>query len=296
MTDASAKTDAAPELRPYLPATSGFTKGEGSPRDFLERAIRALGAWEPKIGAFVTLNLAAARAAADRADRALACRQAAVADRRHAGRHQGHHRDRSTCRPRTARRCSTGYRTERDGASVAALREAGAVIVGKTVTTEFAVDRAARHPQPARPDAHAGRLVERLGGGRRCRHDRGRARHAGDRLDRPAVQLLRLLRLQADGRRDQSRRQLRWAERKASHGPIAASLPEEPGCRLRDRAARRRRPGLSGAVRAGDPPAAAAAQATSRSRDRRLGGRIARRESRDRRHDRSDSSAPASTC
>jgi Asp-tRNA(Asn)/Glu-tRNA(Gln) amidotransferase A subunit family amidase len=32
----------------------------------------------------------------------------------------------------------TGCRTDRDGASVVALREAGAVIVGKTVTTEFA--------------------------------------------------------------------------------------------------------------------------------------------------------------
>src|SRR5205823_9605541 len=31
-----------------------------------------------------------------------------------------------------------GYRSQRDAASVAALREAGAVIVGKTVTTEFA--------------------------------------------------------------------------------------------------------------------------------------------------------------
>jgi Asp-tRNA(Asn)/Glu-tRNA(Gln) amidotransferase A subunit family amidase len=31
-----------------------------------------------------------------------------------------------------------GFRSERDGASVVALREAGAVIVGKTVTTEFA--------------------------------------------------------------------------------------------------------------------------------------------------------------
>src|SRR5262249_56836857 len=66
MTDASAKT-AAPALRPYLPATAGFAGGDGSPRDFLERAIVSLEAWEPKIGAFVTLNLAAARADADRA-------------------------------------------------------------------------------------------------------------------------------------------------------------------------------------------------------------------------------------
>src|SRR5205807_2153730 len=67
MTNVSAKSDAAPALRPYLAATAGFAKGDGSPRDFLERAIAALEAWEPKIGAFVTLDLAGARAAADRA-------------------------------------------------------------------------------------------------------------------------------------------------------------------------------------------------------------------------------------
>ena len=41
-----------------------------------------------------------------------------------------------------------GYRSERDGASVSALREAGGVIVGKTVTTEFAWmhPRATRNP------------------------------------------------------------------------------------------------------------------------------------------------------
>ena len=41
-----------------------------------------------------------------------------------------------------------GFRSERDAASVAALREAGAVIVGKTVTTEFAwmQPRATKNP------------------------------------------------------------------------------------------------------------------------------------------------------
>ncbi len=46
-----------------------------------------------------------------------------------------------------------GFRSERDGASVAALREAGGVIVGKTVTTEFAATepRGTRNPwDPAR--------------------------------------------------------------------------------------------------------------------------------------------------
>src|SRR5262249_56679740 len=41
-----------------------------------------------------------------------------------------------------------GYRTGRDAAAVIALREAGAVIVGKTVTTEFAATtaRGTRNP------------------------------------------------------------------------------------------------------------------------------------------------------
>src|SRR5712692_4249715 len=54
-----------PAMRPYLPATADFASGKDSPRAFLERCLAALEAWEPKIGAFVTLGLTAARAAAD---------------------------------------------------------------------------------------------------------------------------------------------------------------------------------------------------------------------------------------
>src|SRR5262249_57391413 len=45
-----------------------------------------------------------------------------------------------------------GWHSERDAASVAALREAGAVIVGKTVTTEFAATepRGTRNPHDLR--------------------------------------------------------------------------------------------------------------------------------------------------
>jgi Asp-tRNA(Asn)/Glu-tRNA(Gln) amidotransferase A subunit family amidase len=138
---------AQPRLQPFLPATADFANGKDSPRAFLERCIAELAAWEPKIGAFVALNLAAARTAADR----------------------------STNRWRTARPLSpidgmpigvkdiietidmatengsplfAGFKGNRDAASVAALREAGAVIVGKTVTTEFAwmQPRATRNP------------------------------------------------------------------------------------------------------------------------------------------------------
>ena len=55
-----------PVLGPYLPATADFAAGKDSPRDFLERCVAALDAWEPRIGAFVTVNLVEARAAADR--------------------------------------------------------------------------------------------------------------------------------------------------------------------------------------------------------------------------------------
>jgi Asp-tRNA(Asn)/Glu-tRNA(Gln) amidotransferase A subunit family amidase len=126
-----------PTMRPYLPATAQFADGSDSPRAFLERCLEALDAWEPMIGAFVALNLEAARAAADGSTKRW--------------------RDGNPLSPidgmpigikdiiETADMATQngsalfdGFRSERDGASVAALREAGAVILGKTVTTEFA--------------------------------------------------------------------------------------------------------------------------------------------------------------
>ena len=61
----SAPNSKTPTMRPYLPATAAFAGGTDSPRGFLERCLADLEAWEPRIGAFVTLNLAGARAAAD---------------------------------------------------------------------------------------------------------------------------------------------------------------------------------------------------------------------------------------
>ena len=55
-----------PRMRPFLAVTANFANGKDSPREFLEVCIAELDAWEPKIGAFVALNLAGARAAADR--------------------------------------------------------------------------------------------------------------------------------------------------------------------------------------------------------------------------------------
>jgi Asp-tRNA(Asn)/Glu-tRNA(Gln) amidotransferase A subunit family amidase len=134
-------------MRPYLPHTPAFAAGRDTPRDFLERCLADLEAWEPKIGAFVSLSLGAARDAADLATKRW---------------REGHQRspidgmpvgikDIIETRDMPTEQGSplfAGYHTGRDAAAVAALREAGAVIVGKTVTTEFAATtaRGTRNP------------------------------------------------------------------------------------------------------------------------------------------------------
>jgi Asp-tRNA(Asn)/Glu-tRNA(Gln) amidotransferase A subunit family amidase len=149
MNASDAKT---PVLRPYLPATQNFAAGKDSPRDFLERCLTALDAWEPRIGAFVTLNVAAARADADRSSaRWRSGNPLSPID----GMPLGIKDIIETADMPTENGSPlfAGFRSERDAASVAALREAGGVIVGKTVTTEFAATepRGTRNPwDPAR--------------------------------------------------------------------------------------------------------------------------------------------------
>jgi Asp-tRNA(Asn)/Glu-tRNA(Gln) amidotransferase A subunit family amidase len=126
-----------PRMQPFLPATAKFASGKDSPREFLERCIADLDAWEPKIGAFVNLNLAGARAAADRStNRWRAGRPLSPID----GMPIGVKDIIETIDMPTENGSPlfAGFRGNRDGARVAVLREAGGVIVGKTVTTEFA--------------------------------------------------------------------------------------------------------------------------------------------------------------
>jgi Asp-tRNA(Asn)/Glu-tRNA(Gln) amidotransferase A subunit family amidase len=136
-----------PRMQPFLPATADFASGKDSAREFLERCIADLEAWEPKIGAFVTLNLAAARNAADRStERWRAGKPFSPID----GMPIGIKDIIETIDMPTENGSPlfAGFRSERDSASVAALRDAGALIVGKTVTTEFAwmQPRATKNP------------------------------------------------------------------------------------------------------------------------------------------------------
>jgi Asp-tRNA(Asn)/Glu-tRNA(Gln) amidotransferase A subunit family amidase len=137
--------------KPYLSATPRFAGGSDTPREFLERCLADIAALEPKIGAFVNLNLEGARAAADRAtSRWRAGRPLSKID----GMPLGIKDIIETADMPTENGSPlfAGFRSERDGASVAALREAGAVVVGKTVTTEFAATepRGTRNPHDLR--------------------------------------------------------------------------------------------------------------------------------------------------
>ncbi|HUK60007.1 MAG TPA: amidase [Stellaceae bacterium] len=136
-----------PARVPYHAATAAFASGKDSPRDFLERCLGQVSALEPRVGAFVALNIEGARAAADRATaRWRAGRPLSPIDGMPVG-----IKDIIETEDMPTEQGSplfTGYRTGRDGASVAALREAGAVVLGKTVTTEFAASepRGTRNP------------------------------------------------------------------------------------------------------------------------------------------------------
>ncbi len=196
-----------PTRAPYHAAIAAFAAGKDNPRDFLERCLGQVSALEPRVGAFVALNIEGARKAADRAcARWRAGKPLSPLDGMPVG-----IKDIIETEDMPTEQGSplfAGYRTGRDGASVAALREAGAVVLGKTVTTEFAASepRGTRNPWD----------LERTPGGSSsgsaaavaCGMLPVGARHAGGGLDPAPVELLRRLWLQAERRRRQSRRQL----------------------------------------------------------------------------------------
>jgi Asp-tRNA(Asn)/Glu-tRNA(Gln) amidotransferase A subunit family amidase len=140
-------TEKKPTMRPFLSASRRFAEGADTPRAFLERCLDELAAREPQVGAFVVLDLADARAAADRATaRWREGKPLSPID----GMPVGIKDIIETVDMPTEMGSPlfAGWRSQKDAACVSALRQAGAVIVGKTVTTEFAasVPRGTRNP------------------------------------------------------------------------------------------------------------------------------------------------------
>ncbi len=126
-----------PQSAPFLARSAQFAAGTDTPRSFLERCLETLDALEPHLRAFVHLNIEGARTAADRSTaRWRAGKPLSAID----GMPVGIKDIIETADMPTGQGSPlfAGTRTERDAATVSALRGAGAVIIGKTVTTEFA--------------------------------------------------------------------------------------------------------------------------------------------------------------
>ena len=143
----SEMTKNQPRPRPFLVTTLRFANGTETPRTYLEQCLAALDEWEPKVGAFVFLNVDAARASADQsAGRWRAGKPLSAID----GMPIGIKDIMETIDMPTGQGSPLfeGWQTHRDAAAVAALRDAGAIVVGKTVTTEFAAaePRGTRNP------------------------------------------------------------------------------------------------------------------------------------------------------
>ncbi|HZO45328.1 MAG TPA: amidase [Xanthobacteraceae bacterium] len=147
MTVLAPEQTSRPKPRPFLAAAKQFTDGTSTPRDFLEACLVEFANREKEVGAFVRFDIEGARAAADTSTaRWKAGKPASAID----GMPMGIKDIIETVDMPTEMGSPlfAGWRSEKDAACVSALRQAGAVILGKTVTTEFAATepRGTRNP------------------------------------------------------------------------------------------------------------------------------------------------------
>ncbi len=139
-----------PHLTSFSRALPEFLSRQRTPREFLEHCIDAIAQRDKKIKAFVTIDLRAARKSADASTRRYKSGQPlspidgcpiAIKDII------------ATADMPTQMNSPIykGWRPKHDAACVTALRQAGAVIIGKTVTTEFAFGRSGPTTNPFDP-------------------------------------------------------------------------------------------------------------------------------------------------
>src|SRR5271167_2796373 len=134
-----------PQRRPYVTRTSLFASGADSPVRVLEECLAEIDQREPEVAAFTVIDAPAARAAAEASTKrwrahaplsAIDGMPVGVKDMI----------DTADLVTGMGSPLFDGHRPRFDAASVQGLREAGAVILGKTVTTEFA----SSHPRGTR--------------------------------------------------------------------------------------------------------------------------------------------------
>jgi Asp-tRNA(Asn)/Glu-tRNA(Gln) amidotransferase A subunit family amidase len=128
-----------------------FLDGSDTPRAFLERCLEVIAAREPVVQAWVTINMAGARAATDAATaRYRSGRPLSTIDGMPIGiKDLLQTKDMPT---EQGTPLLKGVETKTDSASILALRQAGAVILGKTVTTELGMSHPGPTTNPFNPD------------------------------------------------------------------------------------------------------------------------------------------------
>ena len=133
------------EALTYFDAIPDFESGKNTPRDYLEKCIEQIANKEQDVKAFVTLNLETARQLADESSRRWKnARQLSLID----GMPVGIKDLLETFDMPTQMGCEAynGYAPGNDNALVWALRQAGCIIIGKTVTAELG----GAHPGPTK--------------------------------------------------------------------------------------------------------------------------------------------------
>jgi len=139
----------------FLEQVPAFLAGDDTPRDLLERCIAVIEARDPEIQAFVTLNLKGARAAADAAGaRYAAGNPLSPVDGLPIGLKDII--ETSDMATQCGSPIFEGYEGGRDAPIAAALRRGGAVIVGKTASTEFAYGAITATRNPFDPERTPG--------------------------------------------------------------------------------------------------------------------------------------------
>jgi Asp-tRNA(Asn)/Glu-tRNA(Gln) amidotransferase A subunit family amidase len=126
-----------PQLRPYTDHAAALADGRHTPRALLEACLEAMEQWEPQVGAFTATDVEGARRAADAATaRWKNGRTFSAIDGMTVGIKDIIDTDNMPTQMGSP--LFEGHQPRFSAASAWALRDAGAVILGKTVTTEFA--------------------------------------------------------------------------------------------------------------------------------------------------------------
>lgn len=134
-------------LNTFAPIRNQFLAGKSTPRDHFEATLAAIEALEPTLHAFAALTATSGRRAADESTkRYQAGKPLSPLD----GCPVGIKDIIETVDAPTQMNSPVfaGWESHRDAPSVLALRKAGALVVGKTHTTEFAIGRSAPTTNP----------------------------------------------------------------------------------------------------------------------------------------------------